>query len=60
MVSEERKYSVLNTEQAKVITNNYLISKIADMKYIEYGLPEVYDRYNVWSVPVRYKNEVIQ
>lgn len=59
MVSEERKYSVLNTEQAKAITNNYLTSRIADMEYVEYGLPEVYDRYNVWSVPVIYKNEVI-
>ncbi len=59
MVSEKRKYSVLNTEQAKIITNNYLMGRIADMEYVEYGLPEVYDRYNVWNVPVKYKNEVI-
>lgn len=59
MVAEKRKYVVLNTEQAKGITKEYLKTQLFDMQDIDFGLPEIYDRYDIWNVPVLYKNEVI-
>lgn len=59
MVSEQRNYTVLNTEQAKEITNQYLSEYLESMDGIGYGLPEIYDRYHIWNVPVLYKNRVI-
>lgn len=59
MVSEERNYVVINTEQAKKITSEYLVGSLDNMDYIDYGLPEIYDRYDIWNVPVLYKKEVI-
>lgn len=59
MVAEERNYAVLNTEQAKNITNDYLKIKLFDMHDVTFGLPEIYDRYDIWNVPVLYKKQVI-
>ena len=59
MVSEIRKYSVLNTNQAKMIVRNYLLSNNFNLKDITFGLPEIHDRYNIWNVPIIYKNEII-
>lgn len=59
MVSEKRNYIVINTEQAKGITSKYLMDQLFDMENISFGLPEIYDRYNIWNVPILYKKEVI-
>lgn len=59
MVSENRNYSVINTEQAKELTERYLANNEFDIRTISFGLPEIYDRYHIWNVPVLYKNEVI-
>ncbi len=47
MVSEDRRYSVINTEQAKKITIKYLLDSQIDMTDISFGLPEIYDRYHI-------------
>lgn len=59
MVAEERNYVVVNTEQAKEITSDYLLNQSFDMRDVTFGLPEIYDRYDIWNVPVLYKKEVI-
>lgn len=59
MVSEKRNYSVINTDQAKDIVTIYLSDEKFDLNNITFGLPEIYDRYNIWNVPVLYKKEVI-
>lgn len=59
MVSEQRNYTVLNTGQAKEITYQYLSKYLKNMDQIEYGLPEIYDRYHIWNVPILYKSQVI-
>ena len=59
MVSEERNYSVINTEQAKEIVLIYLNNKLKKIDEISFGLPEIYDRYNIWNVPVKFRTEVI-
>ncbi|ATY42682.1 TPA: site-specific DNA-methyltransferase [Acinetobacter baumannii] len=52
LVSERRKYKVLNTQQAKGIAENHLKSIGFNAIAISYGLPEIDDRYHVWRVPV--------
>lgn len=52
MISEQRNYAVLNTEQAKSITDQYLKKQQFDMHNVTFGLPEIFDRYHVWNVPV--------
>ena len=59
MVSEQRNYSVVNTEQAKDIVTTYLMNESFELDKISFGLPEIYDRYNIWNVPILYKAEVI-
>ena len=59
MISEQRNYAVLNTEQAKSITDQYLKKQQFDMHNFTFGLPEIFDRYHVWNVPVLYKKKVI-
>lgn len=50
--SEKRNYAVLNTKQAKAITQQYLLSIEVDISNISFGLPEVDDRFHIWRVPV--------
>lgn len=59
MIAEQRNYSVVNTSQAKEITSLYLINEAFEMENITFGLPEIYDRYDIWNVPILYKKEVI-
>ena len=58
MVSETRKYKVLNTEQAKKIALEYLCINFKELENIRFGLPEIHDRYDIWNVPIIYKGEV--
>ncbi|MFH1250141.1 MAG: site-specific DNA-methyltransferase [bacterium] len=51
LISEERKYLVLNVQQAKHIVKDWL-AEIQLVNVIKFGLPEVDDRYNYWRVPL--------
>lgn len=54
-ISEERKYSVINVQQAKQIVKDWL-AEIQLANVTKLGLPEVDDRYHYWRVPVCAKN----
>lgn len=58
-ISEKRNYKVLNTAQAKNISEKYLQQSELNMKDISFGLPEVHDRYHTWNIPVLKDGEVI-
>jgi len=50
-VASKRKYAVLDVEQARVIAQEWL--KTIDLEgALDFGLPEVDDRYDVWRVPL--------
>ncbi len=50
-VAEQRKYTVLNVNTAKQVAFVWLqAAELANA--IEFGLPEVDDRYHVWRVPL--------
>lgn len=51
-VAYKKKYRVLNVEEAKSIALEWLKSIDLD-KVINFGLPEIDDRYNIWRVPLR-------
>lgn len=55
MVSELRNYKVTNVEDAKLVVDEYLKDNCIDVKLLEYGLPEIIDRYDIWNVPLLYK-----
>lgn len=46
-----RKYSVVNTSQAKSIAKEYL-DEIELAKVITFGLPEIDDRHHLWRIPL--------
>jgi len=50
-VTEFRRYSVLDVRQAKEIAKVWLNGKQLD-NAVEFGLPEIDDRYHVWRVPL--------
>ncbi|MBN1995603.1 MAG: site-specific DNA-methyltransferase [Anaerolineae bacterium] len=50
-VAEQRKYSVLNVEEARKVTKTWL-ENFDLAEAISFGLPEVDDRYHVWRVPL--------
>jgi DNA modification methylase len=54
-VAESRKYLVTTVAQAKEITLVWL-QEIELEKSIDFGLPEVDDRYHIWRVPLRKKD----
>lgn len=56
LISEQRNYIVLNTKQAKKILLEHFSD--TDIK-VDFGLPEIDDRYDVWRVPVIYKEQAI-
>lgn len=51
LVSEERKYLVLNVKQAKHIVKDWL-AEIQLANVMKLGLPEIDDRYHIWRVPL--------
>ena len=51
MVSEKRRYRVVTTDEAKAVADVEL--GVWDiLGQVEYGLPEVDDRYHIWRVPL--------
>ncbi|NLZ54817.1 MAG: site-specific DNA-methyltransferase [Thermoanaerobacteraceae bacterium] len=59
MVAERRNYSVHTTEDAKQIVTNYIQGTDLSTYEIEFGLPEINDRYDIWKVPLLYMKEAI-
>lgn len=53
-VAEQRLYSVLNVQDAKDIAFTWL-KDISLENAIDFGLPEVDDRYHIWRVPLLQK-----
>lgn len=51
LVSEQRKYLVLNVRAARQIARVWL-ERAHLQNAVEFGLPEVDDRYHVWRVPL--------
>jgi hypothetical protein len=50
-VAEQRNYSVLNVSDAKKISRVWLQAAQLE-NAVDFGLPEVDDRYHVWRVPL--------
>ena len=50
-LTEKRNYAVLNVKMAKEIASIWLKKTGLDSA-IEFGLPEVDDRYHIWRVPL--------
>jgi len=50
-VAERRKYGVLNVEGARAIARMWL-EAVGLVEVIDFGLPEIDDRYHVWRVPL--------
>jgi DNA modification methylase len=51
LISEKRKYLVLNVKQAKHIVKEWL-AEIQLANVMKLGLPEIDDRYHCWRVPL--------
>jgi DNA modification methylase len=54
-VAEQRKYQVLDVQAAKKVARVWL-ERVDLQKAVDFGLPEVDDRYHVWRVPLRNKS----
>lgn len=59
-IAEQRQYSVLDVQSAKKIALNWLIEAQLE-NVVEFGLPEIDDRYHIWRVPLiaKYSNQRI-
>jgi len=55
-VAEQRHYRVLNVRSAKQVARTWL-EQVDLEKVIEFGLPEVDDRYHIWRVPLLSKGD---
>ncbi|MEB8123852.1 MULTISPECIES: DNA-methyltransferase [Staphylococcus] len=55
-ISETRQYKVLTTVEAKNILSNFFEAQKFN---VDFGLPEIDDRYHIWRVPILYSNETI-
>lgn len=53
-VKSDKKFSyrIKTVEQAKSLAFEYLVELQLD-KVIEFGLPEIDDRYHIWRVPLK-------
>jgi DNA modification methylase len=57
LVSEKRNYFVKTVAEAKEISTNYLSQE--DIRDVEFGLPEIDDRYDIWRVPLLNVNKAV-
>lgn len=53
-VAQQRGYIVTSTTQAKLVASKYL-EEFQLIQNIDFGLPEVDDRYHIWRVPLKNK-----
>jgi len=56
MISHQRGYRVMTTTDAKKIASVYL-KEINLVSSLNFGLPEIDDRYHVWRVPLKIKGK---
>lgn len=54
-VTKKKHYKIATVEQAKSVSRNFLKSMELD-KAINFGLPEIDDRYHIWRVPIQSKS----
>lgn len=54
-VTKKKHYKIATVEQAKFVSRNFLKSMELD-KALDFGLPEIDDRYHIWRVPVKSKS----
>lgn len=59
MVSERRRYYVTTIAQAKEIVKEYFKQIDLNQKKINFGLPEIHDRYDIWKVPILFDKELV-
>lgn len=59
MVAERRNYAIHTTEEAKQIVVSYLNETSISEYEIEFGLPEINDRYDIWKIPLLYLKEPV-
>lgn len=55
-LSKKKQYKITTVEQAKSVSRNFLKS-IELEKALDFGLPEIDDRYHIWRVPVKSKSK---
>lgn len=53
---KKNSYKITTVEQAKSVSKNFLKTIELD-KAIEFGLPEIDDRYHIWRVPLKNKSK---
>jgi DNA modification methylase len=53
--TKKQQYKITTVDQAKTVSRNFLKTIELD-KVIDFGLPEIDDRYHIWRVPVKSKN----
>ena len=53
--TKKHNYKITTVDQAKIVSRNFLKTIELD-KVIDFGLPEIDDRYHIWRVPVKSKN----
>ena len=56
--TKRHKYKINTVEQAKTVSKNFLKSIELD-KAVDFGLPEIDDRYHIWRVPIKSKSEEV-
>lgn len=56
--AKRHKYKINTTLQAKTVSKNFLKSIELD-NAVDFGLPEVDDRYHIWRVPLKSKTEEV-
>ena len=56
--AKRHKYKINTTLQAKAVSKNFLKSIELD-NAIDFGLPEIDDRYHIWRVPLKSKSEEV-
>ena len=56
--AKRHKYKINTTLQAKTVSKNFLKSIALD-NAVDFGLPEVDDRYHIWRVPLKSKTEEV-
>ena len=52
---KKSNYMITTVEQAKIVSRNFLKS-IELEKAVDFGLPEIDDRFHIWRVPVKSKS----
>lgn len=55
-MSKKTRYKITEVKEAKQVATDFLKSVDLD-KAVDFGLPEIDDRYHIWRVPILSKNK---